>query len=86
MAPAVYILSALTSLACALLLWRGYRANHVRLLLWSGLCFLGLTLENVLLIVDLVLLPSINLEAFRNCIAFLSVLLLLVGLIWNQEK
>ena len=46
--------AALTALACTALLLRGYAASRVRLLLWSGLCFGFLTLNNVLVAVDLV--------------------------------
>jgi Family of unknown function (DUF5985) len=44
MAAAVYVLCALTSLACAVQLLRGFQARGVRLLLWSGLAFIGFAL------------------------------------------
>lgn len=84
MAAAVYILCALTCLACGVLLLRGYRRNRSRLLLWSGLCFLGLTVDNVLLFVDLVVLPQHDLAMARNLIALASFSLLLFGLIWES--
>jgi hypothetical protein len=62
MAEAVYLLSSLTSLTCTVLLLRGYLRSRVRLLLWSSLCFLGLTFSNVLLFIDLVVVPGINLR------------------------
>lgn len=46
-------LAVLTSLACMVLLFRAYAASGVRLLLWSGLCFVFLSLNNVLLFLDL---------------------------------
>jgi len=85
MAPAVYILGALTSLCCAFLLLRGYSQNKKRLLLWSGLCFAGLTISNFLVFVDLVLLPDVNLYRFRLATAALAMILLLYGLIWESE-
>ena len=57
MAEVVYILCALTSLACAVLLIRGYRRSRSRLLLWSCLGFVALAANNVLLFVDLVVVP-----------------------------
>ena len=59
MAEAVYILCALTSLACAAMLLRGYARSRARFLLWSGLCFVGLTINNVLLFVDKVVFPEV---------------------------
>ena len=86
MAPLVYTLCALTCLACAALLLRGYRETRAPLLLWSGLCFVGLTANNVLLVVDRVLSgPEVDLSTMRLATAFFALLLLLFGLIWEQE-
>ena len=54
MATAVYLLGALTSVACAVLLMRGYTRVRKRLLLWSSLCFIGLSVSNILTFIDLV--------------------------------
>jgi hypothetical protein len=81
--PAVYLLCAATAFACALLLLRAYGRSHARLLLWAGLCFLGLTLNNALVFVDLVLVPSLDLFTWRNVAALLAVGTLLYGLIWD---
>lgn len=86
MAEAVYILCALTSAACAVLLLRGYSRSGMRLLLWSGLCFVGLSLSNVLLFVDLVLIgPETDLSLLRISLALLGVATLLYGLIWDSQ-
>jgi len=85
MAEAVYILCALTSLFCAALLIRGYRAQRTRLLLWSSLCFIGLALSNAILVVDLILLPQVDLAIPRTIAAAVAMLLLLVGLIWESR-
>lgn len=82
-AVVVYILCAVTSLACAILLSRAYRRSGTRLLLWSCLCFTGLFLNNVLLIVDTSLLPDVDLLVLRQIPALLGVALLLYGLIWE---
>ena len=83
--PVVYLLGALTSLACAVLLLRAYNASQKKLLLWSGLCFLGLTLSNLLVFVDLVLIPDVNLYPLRLALAAAAMLLLVFGLIWESE-
>ena len=84
MATIVYLLCALTSITCAVLLLRGYAASRVRLLLWGGLCFAGLALNNVLLFVDLGLAPEIDLSVWRSLPALAGVLLLVYGLIWDS--
>ena len=76
----VYVLCALTSLACTGLLLRSYSQKKLRLLLWSGLAFLALALSNVVLFIDLVLLPQVDLAIWRNLLTLSGVLLLLRGL------
>lgn len=86
MASLIYTLCALASLACASLLLRGYRAQRASLLLWSGLCFLGLTLNNILVVVDLVIYPaSVDLRLARALTGLASMSLLLYGLIFQRE-
>lgn len=75
----------LTSLACLVFLFRGYAASGVRLLLWSGLCFVFLTLNNFLLFLDLVVFPDIDLRPYRLAAALVAILLLLYGFIWETE-
>ena len=84
--PAVYILGALTSLACSLLLLRGYAEGKKGLLLWSALCFLGLAISNVLVFLDLVIFPNVDLYRWRLGTAAVSMLLLLYGLIWESDS
>lgn len=85
MAEAVYLLCALTSLACAILLYRGYRRSRTRLLFWSSLCFAGLVLNNVLLFVDLVVVPEVDLRMLRAWIALVSLSLLIYGLVEESK-
>jgi hypothetical protein len=85
MAEAVYLLCAATSSLCAVLLLRAYARTDTRLLLWSGLCFTGLALNNTVLVVDLILVPDIDLSTWRLVPAVLGVALLLYGLIWESE-
>jgi hypothetical protein len=81
----VYVLCALTSVLCAGLLLRSYRANRTRLLLWSTLCFVGLAINNILLFVDIVLVPDISLQFFRTSSALIALALLTIGLIWESR-
>jgi len=85
MALIVYCLCALTAAVCAFLLLRGYSRSRVRLLLWTGLCFVGLTLHNVMLIVDVHFLPQTDLILIRNSPALVGLLVLLVGIIWDTK-
>jgi hypothetical protein len=85
MADAVFLLCAVTSLACAVLLLRGFARNRVSLLLWSSLCFVGLAVNNVLLVVDLVVIPDQDLLLFRNLSGFVALALLVFGLVWDSE-
>jgi cytochrome bd-type quinol oxidase subunit 2 len=82
----VYILGALVSLACALLLLRGYRRGRKRLLLWSGLCFAMLTISNGLVFVDFIVLPEIDLTLWRLATSAMALVLLLFGLIWESDR
>jgi hypothetical protein len=83
MAAIVYYLCALTSLACAVLLLRSYAQRKVRLLLWSGICFLGFALNNALLIADRLVFPDRDLAVYRTVPALLGLMVLIYGLIWD---
>ena len=85
-APAVYIFGFLVTLACGVLLFRAYAGVRKRLLLWSAICFCGLAIANLLVFVDLVLLPRIDLYLLRLITAAIAMLLLLYGLIWEGQE
>lgn len=87
MAELVYILCAATSMGCAFLLFRSYRQQHSRLLLLSTLCFLGMAVNSVLLFIDLAVLPEreLDLRLARTLVAYVSILGLLLGLIWESR-
>jgi hypothetical protein len=85
MAEVVYILCAATSILCAVLLFRSYRAGRARLLLWSSLCFVGLALNNILLIVDLYVVLGTDLFYLRTLVALGAMVMLLYGLIWSSS-
>jgi hypothetical protein len=85
MAQAIYTLCALTSLTCLVLLWRSYRATGSRLLFWSAMCFLLLTVNNVLLVLDKIVFVERDLTLGRLTAALVAVVLLLFGLIWEED-
>jgi hydrogenase/urease accessory protein HupE len=84
-AAIIYFLCAFTAALCAWLLLHAYRRGRYRLLLWSGLCFAGLTVNNALLVLDKVALPAIDLSVARTLVALLAMMVLLYGLIWDTE-
>ena len=84
MANIVYGLCAATSLLCAILLLRGYSRNGVRLLLWSGLCFVGFFLNNALLLVDVRIMAE-DLSVWRTMPTLIGTGLLVYGLIWETR-
>jgi hypothetical protein len=82
----VNILGTLTVGLCAILLLRAYASVKKRLLLWSGLCFAGLTIANALLFIDLAIVPSeVSLYSWRLGVAAVSLLLLLYGLVFESD-
>jgi hypothetical protein len=85
MAPLVYVLGAIVTLLCAFLLFRAYASVRRKLLLWSAICFAGLTVSNALLFLDLVVIPHVNLHPLRLATAALSMLVLLFGLVWESD-
>jgi hypothetical protein len=85
MAEAVYILCATTSMFCALLLFRSYRMQRSRLLLLSTLCFVGLAINNIMLVIDLMVLPDVDLRLARTSVAYASIMAFLLGLVWETR-
>ncbi|HEY0625185.1 MAG TPA: DUF5985 family protein [Allosphingosinicella sp.] len=82
----VYLLCFATSAACAWLLWRSYGRTGARLLLWSGLCFMLLALNNLLVIFDLLLIREVSLQIPRLALSVGAVSVLLFGFIWDLEE
>jgi Family of unknown function (DUF5985) len=77
----VYVLCFITSLVCLVMLFRSYLTTRNRMLLWSALCFVGLSINNLLLFLDVVVLPSVDLSVPRDVSAVIAVLVLLYGFI-----
>ena len=85
MGPIVYALGALTTSLCATLLLIAHARSPQRLLLFSGLCFAGLALSNILVFVDLVVIPETDLYLLRLTTGIIAMGLLLYGLIWERR-
>ena len=84
MAETVYALCAVTSLACAALLLRAWQGTRVPVLFWCLLCFVGLAANNIVLFVDKVVAPDVDLSVWRTLPAALGVAALVFGLIWES--
>ena len=85
MAFTIYLLCTLTSLACAWTLLTSYRRSRHRLLFWSGLCFVFMTVNNFFLMLDKLVFQEVDLLPFRLVTALVAVALLLFGLIYEKE-
>jgi hypothetical protein len=85
MAAAVYVVGILVTALCALLLLQAFARVGQKLLLWSGLCFVGLTISNVLLFIDLVVWLDTSLYSWRLSASALAMVLLLYGLVWESD-
>lgn len=84
MAESIYLLCALASVFCAWLLIANYLRTRLRLALWASLCFVGLALNNVLLFVDQVIVPGMDLSVLRSVVALVAMVVLVLGLIGEE--
>jgi hypothetical protein len=85
MAGLIYTLCAVSALACAYLLLHTYWRSSYRLLLWSGICFVGLSMNNLLLVIDKLVVPNTDLSLGRSALALAAMAILLYGIIWNAD-
>jgi Na+/melibiose symporter-like transporter len=82
----LFMIAVLTSFACMVLLFRAYLDTRLRILLWSALCFVGLTVNNLLLFADLVILPeTVDLRVYRHAAALAGMLFMIYGFIRESE-
>lgn len=81
----LYSLAILTSLACTVFLFLGFSRQRLRLLMWSALCFACLTVNNIILFVDLVVLPEVDLRPMRLLAALAGMVFLIYAFIWDSE-
>ncbi|MDB5491614.1 MAG: rane protein [Micavibrio sp.] len=85
MAEIIYMLCAGTAFVCAWLLMQAYYRSRYKLLLWGGLCFIGITINNILLVLDKIYIHDMDLSSWRLLTALMAMMILLYGLIWNTE-
>jgi hypothetical protein len=86
MASIIYFLCAIACLFCTFLLMQAYWRSRYALLLWSALCFSGLSLNNLLLVFDKIVFPDIDFSVWRTLVALVSMAILLFGLVWSTEE
>jgi hypothetical protein len=86
MATFFYLMCALVLLLCGILLTRAYLRSRLRLLLWSAICFMGLAISNLLVFIDLIMLPEVDLYLARLAAAAMAMMILLYGLIWEGHR
>ena len=83
--PLIYLLCLAASVGCAWLLLRSYARNRTRLLLYSAICFVLIAFNNLFVVIDILLLPSIDLVPLRRLASLTAVAVLLFGFIWETE-
>ena len=81
----LYSLAVLSSLLCTVLLFRAYARRRIRLLMWSAVCFTALTVNNVVLFLDLVVFPEVDLRLLRLVPALIGMVCLLYGFVWDVD-
>ena len=82
----VYGLCLLTSAVCAAMLVRSYLRSRQPLLLWSGICFSLLAANNLMVVLDMVVLPGSDFSMGRQVAALLAVGVLIYGFIWEVDR
>lgn len=81
----IFLLCLIASAACATLLVRSYLRTRARLLLWTAVCFVLLAVNNLVVVLDVLLLPAIELLPIRLLASLSAVSVLLVGFIWEAD-
>ena len=82
----VYVLCTVASIVCAVLLYSAWRGSRASLLLWTMICFVGLALNNVLLLIDEVVAPGVELTTWRAVPALVGVVALVYGLVTETRS
>jgi hypothetical protein len=85
MAALIYSLCAAVAALCTFLLLRAWTASRYRLLLWTGVCFAALTATNVLLFLDKIVFPEVDLTLPRMLVTLTGMAVLLYGLVWDAQ-
>jgi hypothetical protein len=83
--PFVYILCFVASAVCAALLVRSYQASRTRLLLWAALCFVLLAVNNLIVVLDVLVISTMDLGPFRQAASLGAITVLLIGFVWDAD-
>ena len=81
---ALCALAVLTCAACTAVLFYKHAGTGSRFLFWTGICFTFLTLNNVLLFLDLVVLEQ-DLRVWRHATALPALVAMTVGLLAEAD-
>lgn len=84
-ATIVYCLCFATSAGCGWLLVRSYLRARAKILLWTASCFVLLAVNNFLVVLDMVLLPSIDFQFPRLFANLAALAVLIYGFIWEID-
>ena len=82
----IFSLCAITALICTVMLARTYLRTRARLLLWSALCFAGLTANNVLLVLDKTVFAQVDLSTWRLLLGLVAMGMLVFGLVMERGR
>jgi hypothetical protein len=82
----IYVLCMGASAACAVLLARTWSRTRARLLLWTAVSFALLTLNNFLLVLDMLVFRDLDLWPARAITFHAAMLVLLYGFIWEADR
>lgn len=82
----VYVLCLLTSAVCAWMLGSSYRRTQMPLLLWSAVCFGFLAANNLVVVLDLVVWPDMDLKLPRLLLSLAAVSSLIWGFVWEVRE
>jgi hypothetical protein len=81
----VYSLGAIASIICAALLVRAYLRTRTRLILWTAVCFVLLSINATLVFIDIFWPHSGNLLPYRQTVSLSALLVLIYGFLWEAE-
>jgi Family of unknown function (DUF5985) len=81
---AIYVLCFLVSAACAWLLLRAWSTTGAKLLLWTGIGFTGIALNNLILVIDSRV--AADLSAWRGAPTLLGLIVMIWGLIEERNQ
>jgi peptidoglycan/LPS O-acetylase OafA/YrhL len=74
----LYVLCFAVSATCAFMLLRAWRTSRVRLLLWSGIGFTGIAINNLILVIDSQI--AADFSSWRSAPTLVGLVILIWGL------